>query len=135
MGTAASRPTQCLAEIWLVNAKLLAPPVITPERLTGPLSFLLGMLLSRAVPVSFPFSYCWEPIFFWASFLTFVVIDNCLLYGFSGKPSHAYSCTSGLNRRTIQCNPGFYAVGGVNWAFNITLPGNTPFLGCEARPL
>jgi hypothetical protein len=70
------------------------------------------------------------------------VIDNCVLYGYSGKKDNAISCTNGVNTRTITCASGYYAMAGsaqgpganatqyTKGIPYITLTGSTPFEGC-----
>ena len=57
-------------------------------------------------------------------------INECTLYGFSGREGTADRCTNGVDSRTISCKPGHVAFGARGAQPTITLTGNTPFIGC-----
>jgi len=65
-----------------------------------------------------------------AVFTGCVELDNCVLYGFSGKPGNTSTCTNSINARTITCAEGFYPVGSVMGDTSITLVGSSAFAGC-----
>jgi hypothetical protein len=69
-------------------------------------------------------------------------IDECAVYGYSGKPQHTLSCVDGNNSRTVRCasdygpvfpypNNNRVAPAGRD---GITLLGSEPFRGCIPIP-
>jgi len=56
------------------------------------------------------------------------LIDNCAVYGTSGRPGHVTQCVNGVNQRTISCDAGYYAVYPTDP--DVTLIGNEDFFGC-----
>lgn len=63
-----------------------------------------------------------------APFLGCALIDNCKEYGFSGNSANTYECVNGVNTRTIECDPGYYAVSpNID---SIVLTGAAKFAGC-----
>lgn len=56
------------------------------------------------------------------------LIDNCKLYGYSGKASYTQSCENGVNQRKITCLPGYFAV--APDVDNVVLVGSADFKGC-----
>eukprot|EP01127_Copromyxa_protea_P018725 TRINITY_DN5959_c0_g1_i1.p1 TRINITY_DN5959_c0_g1~~TRINITY_DN5959_c0_g1_i1.p1 ORF type:complete len:1030 (-),score=219.04 TRINITY_DN5959_c0_g1_i1:11-3100(-) len=60
---------------------------------------------------------------------------TCALYGYSGKTSNVLRCVDGDNSRTITCASDFFVSGGQGLSNTITLKGSTIFSGCISRSL
>lgn len=60
-------------------------------------------------------------------------IDECVLYGFSGKAAGTEKCIDGPDPgyRTIRCKDGYLVTGTTRR--EITLEGSTPFVGCTGK--
>jgi hypothetical protein len=77
-----------------------------------------------------------------AAFAGCVDINECLAYGYSGRPANAASCTQGLGFRTIMCKAGHGPVlhtpsnGAEAPVGNegVNIFGKSPFLGCIPIP-
>eukprot|EP01127_Copromyxa_protea_P008719 TRINITY_DN2003_c0_g1_i2.p1 TRINITY_DN2003_c0_g1~~TRINITY_DN2003_c0_g1_i2.p1 ORF type:complete len:450 (+),score=55.19 TRINITY_DN2003_c0_g1_i2:1130-2479(+) len=57
-----------------------------------------------------------------------VDLNECDLYGYSGKTENVLSCENSENSRTITCKPGYYAEAPTTRS--VTLTGNAVFKGC-----
>lgn len=60
-------------------------------------------------------------------------IDNCAVYGNSGKPQNVANCANGINYRTITCAAGYAAV--LPSTVSIKLTASTVFAGCQGIAL
>jgi hypothetical protein len=65
-----------------------------------------------------------------ASFSGCTLVNTCTAYGYSGAPANTLSCVATVNRRTITCEAGYYAVAPATPS--VTLAGAAPFAGCTA---
>lgn len=61
-------------------------------------------------------------------------IDECALYGYTGKPSYTSACINGVDQRTITCLAG-YETSVTTHATSVKLTGSQPFTGCHGRTL
>eukprot|EP01127_Copromyxa_protea_P009355 TRINITY_DN21_c0_g3_i1.p1 TRINITY_DN21_c0_g3~~TRINITY_DN21_c0_g3_i1.p1 ORF type:complete len:1621 (+),score=404.04 TRINITY_DN21_c0_g3_i1:32-4894(+) len=64
-----------------------------------------------------------------AAFLGCTLIDNCKVYGYSGKPDNAIACSNGVNTRTVTCAAGYAAVAPTT--ASVLLTGSAAFGGCK----